>query len=76
MRVKDTPYENNIHTIMTTKSQYKGVTRIKGRWVCRGMIDGHSFYSFHATERDAARTYDLHLIRLGRLPVNIYRQQI
>lgn len=58
------------------KSSYKGVALMKDRrhreyWVCRGNVDGFNFFSKHDTEKEAAKTYDLVLIRRGMKPVNI-----
>lgn len=58
------------------KSNYKGVCArlVNGNaieWNATIRIDGKKQYSTHSTEREAAKRYDMYLIRDGREPVNV-----
>ena len=60
------------------KSQYKGVFKIRNNgkimWLLDVMINGVRYESKHATERDAALTYDKAMIRHGKKPSNILKK--
>ena len=62
------------------KSKYKGITsslfvRKYIRWNAKMMKKGKLEYSYHQTERAAAKRYDMYLIRVGRETVNILKQK-
>lgn len=59
------------------KSQYKGVFKIRNNgkimWLLDVMINGVRYESKHETEIDAAKRYDLAMIRAGKKPANILK---
>ena len=63
------------------KSKYKGVHCVKlprGQyllWRTQLTIKGKTESSRHATEIEAAKRYDMYLIRAGREPVNIIKKK-
>jgi len=62
------------------KSKYKGVHLMRDRklnefWACVGEINGLKFFSKHDSERDAAKSFDVVMMKNGKMPVNIYRQE-
>lgn len=59
------------------KSRYKGVFKIRNNgkemWLLDVMINGNRYESKHHTEVEAAKTYDLAMIRHGKQPANILK---
>tara|TARA_R100000951_G_C2648656_1_gene183548 strand:+ start:2437 stop:2670 length:234 start_codon:yes stop_codon:yes gene_type:complete len=62
------------------KSKYKGVscciTGPEGKYInfrAQIVINGKRQYSNHQTEIEAAKRYDMYLIRAGKDPVNILK---
>ena len=63
------------------KSKYNGVCCWKDRtghliWNAQFQVNGKREKSHHQTEREAAKRYDMYLIRAGREPVNILKPKL